>query len=97
MNVTEQTHTVRSSKKDDSEPRRPEQKTPALSDGDQAERIDRIARATALDSILPFDRRDTLAALLTDDDVETLRHLAKQGLGDNSLRALASDLGYLEG
>ncbi|MER9643207.1 site-specific integrase [Mesorhizobium sp. M0239] len=49
-----------------------------------------------LDSVLPFDRRDFLAGLLTDDDVETLRHLAKEGIGDNSLRALASDLGYLE-
>ncbi|WP_353646141.1 site-specific integrase [Mesorhizobium sp. WSM2239] len=50
----------------------------------------------ALESVLPFDRRDFLATLLTDDDVETLRHLAKQGIGENSLRALASDLGYLE-
>ncbi|RWB69716.1 tyrosine-type recombinase/integrase [Mesorhizobium sp.] len=50
----------------------------------------------ALDSVLPFDRRDFLAELLTDDDVATLRHLAKEGIGDNSLRALASDLGYLE-
>jgi integrase len=50
----------------------------------------------ALDSVLPFGRRDTLAALLTDDDVETLRHLARQGMGANSLRALASDLAYLE-
>ncbi|RUX65867.1 integrase, partial [Mesorhizobium sp. M2A.F.Ca.ET.040.01.1.1] len=50
----------------------------------------------ALDSVLPFDRRDYLAGLLTDDDVATLRHLAKEGIGENSLRALASDLGYLE-
>ncbi|MER8573474.1 tyrosine-type recombinase/integrase [Mesorhizobium sp. M1374] len=50
----------------------------------------------ALDSVLPFDRRDFLAGLLTDDDVATLRHLAKEGIGENSLRALASDLGYLE-
>ncbi|WP_430702117.1 tyrosine-type recombinase/integrase [Mesorhizobium captivum] len=50
----------------------------------------------ALDSVLPFDRRDFLAGLLTDDDVETLRHLARQGIGDNSLRALASDRAYLE-
>lgn len=49
-----------------------------------------------LDSVLPFDRRDFLAGLLTDDDVDTLRHLAQQGMGDNSLRALASDFGYLE-
>jgi integrase len=51
----------------------------------------------ALDSVLPFDRRDVLAEILSDADVETLRHLAKEGLGENSLRALASDLAYLEG
>ncbi len=50
----------------------------------------------ALDAVLPFGRRDFLAEILTDDDVETLRHLAREGMGDNSLRALASDLGYLE-
>ncbi|TWB12162.1 phage integrase family protein [Rhizobium sp. ERR 1071] len=50
----------------------------------------------ALDAILPFARRDQLAALLTDDDVATLKHLAKEGMGANTLRALASDLGYLE-
>lgn len=50
----------------------------------------------ALDAILPFDRRDQLAVLLTDEDVATLKHLASEGMGDNTLRALASDLGYLE-
>jgi integrase len=50
----------------------------------------------ALDAILPFARRDQLATLLTDDDVATLKHLAQEGMGDNTLRALASDLGYLE-
>ena len=49
----------------------------------------------ALEAILPFDRRDQLAALLTDDDVATLKHLANEGMGD-TLRAIASDLGYLE-
>jgi integrase len=34
--------------------------------------------------------------ILTDDDVATLRHLAREGMGENSLRALASDLAYLE-
>lgn len=42
------------------------------------------------------NRRELLAEILNDDDVETLRHLAKEGIGENSLRALASDLGYLE-
>ncbi|MER8802283.1 site-specific integrase [Mesorhizobium sp. M0998] len=72
--------------------------TPAPTGGRQStELVARRAEALdALDSVLPFDRRDFLAGLLTDDDVETLRHLAKEGIGENSLRALASDLGYLE-
>jgi integrase len=56
-------------------------------------------RALELDTlaaILPMDRRDALATLLTDDDIATLKHLANEGIGDNSLRALASDLAYLE-
>lgn len=42
----------------------------------------RLARAQALDAldaILPFARRDQLAALLTDEDFATLKHLAKEG------------------
>ncbi|MCF6371241.1 site-specific integrase [Rhizobium halophilum] len=56
-------------------------------------------RAKELDTIaavLPMDRRDELAELLTDQDVETLRHLVNQGMGENTLRALASDLTYLQ-
>ncbi|MGO4570208.1 tyrosine-type recombinase/integrase [Rhizobium sp. 2YAF20] len=56
-------------------------------------------RAEALDTIaavLPIDRRDKLAELLIDQDIETLRHLVNAGMGDNTLRALTSDLGYLE-
>lgn len=60
------------------------------------EKLRRAEALDALDQVLPFGRRDVLAELLTDDDVETLRHLAKQGMGDNSLRALTSDLAYLE-
>jgi len=56
----------------------------------------RAVELDALDAILPFDRRDQLATLLTDDDVATLKHLAGEGMGENTLRALASDLGYLE-
>ncbi|MBD9524285.1 site-specific integrase [Ensifer sp. ENS02] len=56
----------------------------------------RAEELDVLDAILPFDRRDQLAALLTDDDVATLKYLAREGMGDNTLRALASDLGYLE-
>ncbi|MGF0524137.1 site-specific integrase [Agrobacterium pusense] len=56
-------------------------------------------RAVELDtiaSVLPIERRDELAELLTDQDVETLKHLVNQGMGDNTLRALTSDLAYLE-
>jgi hypothetical protein len=51
----------------------------------------------ALAGIVPASQREALAALLTDEDVATLKHLAEQGMGANTLRALASDLGYLEG
>ena len=59
--------------------------------------IDR--RAQELDTIaavLPIERRDELAGLLTDQDVETLRHLVNEGMGENTLRALTSDLAYLQ-
>jgi integrase len=57
------------------------------------------ARAEQLDTIaavLQIDRRDKLAELLTDQDVETLRHLVNTSMGENTLRALTSDLAYLE-
>jgi hypothetical protein len=56
----------------------------------RAEELDTIA------AVLPMERHDELAELLTDHDVETLRHLVNQGMGDNTLRALTSDLAYLE-
>ncbi|AJD46363.1 hypothetical protein RGR602_PC02344 (plasmid) [Rhizobium gallicum bv. gallicum R602sp] len=37
-----------------------------------------------------------MAGLLTDDDAATLKHLANEGMGENTLRALASDLAYHE-
>ena len=40
-------------------------------------------------------RRDRPAELLADDDGEALKRLAREGMGENSLRALASDLAYL--
>jgi hypothetical protein len=46
-------------------------------------------RAEALDTIaavLPLERRDELAELLTDQDVATLRHLVNEGMGKNTLR-----------
>ncbi|MFS8146430.1 site-specific integrase [Rhizobium sp. BR 249] len=56
----------------------------------RAEQLDTIA------AVLPIDRRDKLAELLTDQDVETLKHLVSEGMGENTLRALTSDLAYLE-
>ena len=58
-----------------------------------------LLRAEALDTIaavLPMNRRDMLAEILTDQDVETLHHLVNKGMGENTLRALTSDLAYLE-
>ncbi|MBW9081183.1 site-specific integrase [Rhizobium pusense] len=56
----------------------------------RAQELDTIA------SVLPIDRRDELAELLTDSDIETLRHLVNEGMGANTLRAIASDLAYIE-
>jgi len=56
----------------------------------RAEQLDTIA------VVLPLNRRDMLAGILTDEDVETLRHLVNEGMGENTLRALTSDLAYLE-
>src|SRR6478736_9168743 len=56
----------------------------------------RALQLDTLSAILPMERRDRLAELLTDDDVATLKHLAQEGMGENTLRALASDLAYLE-
>lgn len=56
----------------------------------------RFAELGALAGLLPYHRRDELSALLTDADVATLKHLVETGMGANTLRALASDLAYLE-
>lgn len=61
-----------------------------------ADALRRAEELDALDAILPFDRRDRLAELLTDEDIATLKHLASEGMGANTLKALASDLAYLE-
>jgi hypothetical protein len=58
-------------------------------------------RALALDAlsaVLPLMSRDRLAELLSEGEVEveTLRHLAREGMGANTIRAIASDLAYLE-
>ena len=69
---------------------------PPIARQKQAAEDRRALELDTLAAILPMDRRDALATLLTDDDVATLKHLAGEGIGDNSLRALASDLAYLE-
>lgn len=56
----------------------------------------RILQLDTVAAVLPIDRRDELAELLTDQDVETLRYLVNEGMGANTLRALTSDLAYLE-
>lgn len=56
----------------------------------RTETLDTIA------AVLPLSRRGRLAGILTDEDVETLRHLVNEGMGENTLRALTSDLAYLE-
>jgi hypothetical protein len=67
-------------------------KPPALSDVEHR----RANELDALSAIMSWDGRDRLATILTDEDVATLKHLAEAGMGENTLRALASDLGYLE-
>ena len=49
----------------------------------------RALELDALAAVLPIDRRDLLAELLTDDDVEILKHLGLQGMGEHTVRALA--------
>lgn len=56
----------------------------------------RVEQLDTIAAVLPIDRRDELAELLTDQDVETLRHLVNEGMGGNTLRALTSDLAYLQ-
>ncbi len=61
---------------------------------------EKIEKLDMLAAIVPAmagpERSQQLAHLLSDDDIETLRHLAREGMGENSLRALTSDLSYLE-
>ncbi|MBD8688692.1 MULTISPECIES: site-specific integrase [unclassified Rhizobium] len=56
----------------------------------------RLHELDTIAAVLPLERRDELAELLTDQDIETLRHLVNEGMGANTLRALTSDLAYLQ-
>jgi integrase len=58
--------------------------------------LPRFEELDALAGVLPYHRRDRLSELLTDADAATLKHLAEQGMGANTLKAIASDLAYLE-
>ncbi len=50
--------------------------------------VDRRAHQLhAIAAVLPLERRDELVELLTDHNVETLRHLVNEGIGENTLRA----------
>lgn len=49
----------------------------------RAEELDTIA------AVLPIERRDELAELLTDHDVETLRHLVNQGMRHKQAAAMS--------
>ena len=53
-------------------------------------------RLGELITVISADREDLVADVLTDDDLSTLKHLAKKDTPANSLRALTSDLTYLE-
>jgi hypothetical protein len=50
----------------------------------------------ALAGFLPLGARDCLAETLSGAEIDTLTHLAQSGTSPNSLRALASDLAYLD-
>ena len=52
--------------------------------------------ATELVTFLPVATAESLSTVLTSDDVETLRHLHKKSIAENTLRAIAADLAYLE-
>ena len=48
-------------------------------------------RAMGSAGVLPLERPDQWAALFTDKDIVTLRHRTEQRMGENTLRARASD------
>jgi hypothetical protein len=56
----------------------------------------RAVELDALSAVLPLGSHDRLAELPSNGEVETLRHLAREGMGADTLRAMASDLAYVE-
>lgn len=55
-----------------------------------------VTDADALLGFLPLSTIERIDTALPSADLATLAHLARAGTGENSLRALASDLAYLE-
>jgi hypothetical protein len=70
----------------------PDRPPPSLAEGD----LTRANSLNGLAGVLPLERRDQLATLLTDKDIATLRHRTEQRMGENTLRARASDRVDLE-
>lgn len=68
------------------------------SSGSRLGQGDRADKAAVEDMLifLPAQTAETLSTHLTHDDAATLRHLHRKSIPDNTLRAIASDLGYLE-
>jgi integrase len=56
----------------------------------------RAGELDALGAIIPPGRAEHLASVLSDSDVATLRHMAEKGMGEHTLRALVSDIAYIE-
>ncbi|GLU28039.1 hypothetical protein Brsp01_32720 [Brucella sp. NBRC 12950] len=71
-------------------------RSPMVTDSVQSRTLLRAETLDTIAAVLPLNRRDMLARLLTDQDIETLPHLVNEGMGENTLRALTSDLAYLE-
>ena len=62
---------------------------------DEAVAIDQEV-AGALTELMPVEAAERLGAHLTAGDVDTLRDLVRASVPDNTIRAVASDLAYLE-
>ena len=52
------------------------------------ESLDPSDRLGSLISVVSFERQDLVSELLTEADLNTLKHLARKGTPENSLRAL---------
>ncbi len=57
---------------------------------------DPSARLGSLISVVSLEQLDLVTDLLTEADLDTLKYLARKGTPANTLRALTSDLAYLE-